>query len=52
MKIIYTADLHGIEVLYSQLFQLAVNWQAEARIIATIWGPIKGQTLIIIMIRG
>ena len=33
MKIIYTADLHGIEVLYSQLFQLAVNWQADAIII-------------------
>ncbi|MCK4389232.1 MAG: metallophosphoesterase [Desulfobacterales bacterium] len=33
MKIIYTADLHGIEGLYSQLFRLAVNWQAEAIII-------------------
>ena len=29
----YTADLHGIEGLYSQLFRLAVNWQAEAIII-------------------
>ena len=33
MKIIYTADLHGIEGLYFQLFRLAVNWQAEAIII-------------------
>lgn len=30
MKIIYTADLHGIEGLYSELFRLAVNWQTEA----------------------
>ena len=33
MKIIYTADLHGIEDLYSQLFRLAVNRQADAIII-------------------
>ena len=33
MKIVYTADLHGIEGLYSQLFRLAVNWGAEAIII-------------------
>ena len=33
MKIIYTADLHGIEGLYSQLFRLAVNWRADVIII-------------------
>ncbi len=33
MKIIYTADLHGIEGLYSQLFQLAINCQTDAIII-------------------
>jgi|LGOV01.1.fsa_nt_gb Icc-related predicted phosphoesterase len=33
MKIIYTADLHGIEGLYSQLFCLAVNRRADAIII-------------------
>ena len=33
MKIIYTADLHGIEGLYSELFHLALNWRAEAIII-------------------
>ena len=33
MKIVYTADLHGIEGLYSQLFRLAVNWRADAIII-------------------
>ena len=33
MKIIYMADLHGIEGLYSQLFRLAVNWRADAIII-------------------
>ena len=33
MKIIYTSDLHGIEGLYSQLFQLAVNWRADAIIV-------------------
>ena len=33
MKIIYTADLHGIEGLYSQLFRLAVDWRADAIII-------------------
>jgi len=33
MKIIYIADLHGIEGLYSQLFRLAVNWRADAIVI-------------------
>ncbi len=33
MKIIYTADLHGIEGLYSQLFRLAVNSRADAIIV-------------------
>ena len=33
MKIIYTADLHGIEALYYGLFRLAVNWRADAIII-------------------
>ena len=33
MKIIYTADLHGIEGLYSQMFRLAVDWRADAIII-------------------
>ena len=33
MKIIYTADLHGIEGLYRQLFRPAFNWQADAIII-------------------
>ena len=33
MKIIYTADLHGVESLYSELFHLALNWRADAIII-------------------
>ena len=33
MKIIYTADLHGIEGLYSQMFRLAIDWRADAIII-------------------
>ena len=30
MKIIYTADVHGIEGLYSELFRLALNRRADA----------------------
>jgi Icc-related predicted phosphoesterase len=33
MKIIYVVDLHGVEGLYSELFRLALNWQAEAIIV-------------------
>ena len=33
MKIIYTADLHGIEGLYSELSQLATNCQTDVIII-------------------
>ena len=51
MKIIYTADLHGIESLYSKLFQLAVNWRADAIIIGgdllpkhgTFWTSVEDQ---------
>lgn len=51
MKIVYTADLHGIENLYSQLFRLAVNWGANTIIIGgdllpkhgSFWTSVKDQ---------
>ena len=42
MKIIYTADLHGIEGLYFPLFQLAGNWRADAIIIGGDLLPKQG----------
>lgn len=42
MRIIYTCDLHGIVALYSQLFDLATDCQANAIIIAGDLLPKEG----------